>query len=192
MSSTMAAQTSLPTPTTFSISKLPYELRQLIYEQYFNSLPALTIAPNTSEKTLHHLTPLSLASPFLTRDITPRIFYHNTLLSFSCPQTLIKFSQLQERSTNTRRIQIQYGEITSHFVTPDWVFLVLSKFEKVEELVFVVKIGREKGDCDLLGIWWKCVVDAAREGMGLKGGRMVVRIVDEEGVALGEKSLRRP
>jgi hypothetical protein len=98
-------------PQTFSISKLPLELRQTIYALYLTSLPSLPITPsNASHPLLHNSTSLSLSSPFFISDLPPSLFYQNTIFSFSSGEVMKLFSSQFSRQERVRKIKIMYGK----------------------------------------------------------------------------------
>ncbi|KAF8854471.1 hypothetical protein BDZ45DRAFT_676926 [Acephala macrosclerotiorum] len=168
-------------------------------------------ASNTTNSSLppyHTLNPLQVSSPFFVTDIPTFIYYQQTTFSFSCPSALKSFSSpspspsslstfsspLLSFSSSTfddekmdeiprkhvRKLRINYGGISDQ--GPDWVYLMLKAFERLEEVVFVVDEG-----CRCCGLgserlehWWGCVRDAFREGYD--GGVDEVRM--GEGVRL--------
>jgi hypothetical protein len=185
----------------FPIAHLPYELRQLIYTQYFASLPSQNITCSNALFPHHTATALAVASPFLLRDSLPPLFYKHTVFSFSCPEALKTFSRTlfsgsdlksrfgsSERDENkefdkrrdVRRVKVWYGR--SGQPTRDWVYLLVSNFDALEEVTFVV--DREKDSFGVgqmcFGNWWQCVRDAMREGLISKQnqGKVLLRVED--------------
>lgn len=76
--------------------------------------------------------------------------------------------------------------------TRDWVYLLNSCFENLEEITFSV----DRGVCVLgFGHWWGCVMDACREGLegkahdvgfgGVKSGRSMALKLSVDGRELG-------
>jgi hypothetical protein len=161
-------------PQTFSISKLPPELRQIIYTLYLTSLPSLPITPsNASHPLLHNSTPLSLSSPFFISDLPPSLFYENTTFSFSSGEVMKLFSLGREQ---VRKIKIQYGK-EMKCPTRDWVVIMNECFEGLEEVTFCVE-----GSVGFGGVWWECVRDAVREGVCSRGkkNRLMLRVESGE------------
>jgi hypothetical protein len=157
---------------SFSVSHLPPELRHKIYASYFTTLPPLEINPSNIS-TKHHLTtPLALASPFFESDIPSTTFYSSTTFSFSSGKAIQYFAEQQR---NIKRIKIEYGQEKGlEAKNRDWVYLMHTWFESLEEAIF--EVG-EKGDGDF-GAWWGCVRDAVREGWccrNQKGKVLVLR-----------------
>ncbi|KAE8442668.1 hypothetical protein EG329_002966 [Mollisiaceae sp. DMI_Dod_QoI] len=197
-SSTTPIKPHPPKPSSFPLSNLPPELRHEIYAHYFANLPSHYIScatisqynssqrPNTPESSLpsfHTEFQLYLASIFFTHDIPSWIYYHHATFSFSCPSALKSFTAHPLAHTYVRKIRISYGGIGEQ--GPDWVYLLLKGFERLEEVVFVVDVEDECGCCGVaserLNHWWGCVGDAFREGMslngkGMKGGKVRLKL----------------
>jgi len=129
-------QTAQPTSITraFSISYIPYELRQLVYTHYFSTLELHEITKDNASLPLHLITPLGLASPFLLYDTSPALFHTFSSFSFSSGEDMRRFSQLYNRSSCVRRIRILYGR--DPCPTRDWVFLMNLCFSELEEVTF--------------------------------------------------------
>lgn len=165
-SSSEATKSYPSTTSPFPLQNLPSEIRHEIYAHYFASLPPHHIscsaianyrqqqrerqkakdlgteASNTSSSSLppfHTLSPLLLSSPFFTIDIPTFIYYQQTKFSFSCPSALKSFSSSDLTQRFTRKIRIAYGGIGDQ--GPDWVYLILKAFERLEEVVFIVDEG---------------------------------------------------
>jgi hypothetical protein len=171
---------------SFPISDLPYEIRQLIYTFYFASLPTQNITCINGRLPLHTLTPLCLASPFLASDPAPSLFYKHTEFSFSCPTGLKTFAEcISDMKQDIRRAKIMYGRYDQP--TRDWVYLLTSNFEELEEMTFAV--DKDSGGLGMghmcFGNWWGCVRDAVREGLhpdsrDREKRRVVLRVEDGE------------
>jgi hypothetical protein len=144
--------------TTFPVSRLPPELRHKIYTHYFTTLPPFSIT-QASNPPLISTIQLSLASPYLYYDIPPRLFYQNTIFSFSCPQILQSFPS--KSSAFVKRVNIEYGDISKR--GPDWVYLCV--------------VVNGEGEAVFEG-WWRCVRDAVREA---GGNGVVVRAESRDG-----------
>jgi hypothetical protein len=164
-----------PLLQTFSISKLPPELRQQIYALYLTSLPSLPITTSNASHSFYASTPLSLSSPFFISDLPPSLFYYNTTFSFSSGDIIRLFS-LREGQL-VRKIKIMYGNEVE-CPTRDWVVLMNCCFERLEEVTFVVE-GDGMGGGRL---WWECVRDAVREGVCSRGKEkgLVLRVESSE------------
>lgn len=159
--STQVEMSPLP---AFRLLDLPTELLHQIASEYYASLPPTVITPTNLHFPHHALTPLSLSSPLFS--ILPAsLYYSHTTFLFSSPFTLRDFARLHNRSETVRKVTIWYGPIGP--LGPgcggdDWVHSLLSSFEGLEEIVFVVD-----GEMDrrAMEIWWECVCDAVREGV---------------------------
>lgn len=71
------------------------------------------------------------------------------------------FSREYGRASSVRRIKILYGADQSP--TRDWVYLIDSCFENLQEITF--SIDRESFGSGF-GQWWGCMRDACGEGLG--------------------------
>jgi hypothetical protein len=162
-------------PQTFSISKLPPELRQQIYALYLTSIPPLPITTSNATHPLHNSTPLSL-SPCFISDLPPSLFYQNTIFSFSSGEVMKLFSSQFSRQERIRKIKIMYGKEEISCPTRDWVVIMNECFEGLEEVVFCVEGGVGIG-----GLWWECVRDAVREGVCCEGRRKRLLLRVESG-----------
>jgi hypothetical protein len=123
------------------VAYLPYELRQLIYESYIRSLPPVTISKANAACPLHLEHALSQSSPFFVSDIPPSTFHQQTTFAFSCGSALNTFSSSFSRRKEVRKIRIEYGK--DEVLTRDWVYLLSSCFERLEEVS--LSVTRETG-----------------------------------------------
>jgi hypothetical protein len=175
----------------FSIAQLPYELRQLIYMRFFSSLPTQDITCSNARLTHHSLTCLALSSPFLALDASKTLFYRNATFSFNCPEALKTFAktivsechpEVSDRRNDIRKVKILYGRYDQP--TRDWVYLLASNFEGLEEVTFSVDRVKEGFGIGHMcfGNWWGCVRDAVREGLvgDSKRKEVVLRVEDGE------------
>ncbi|KAH9212443.1 hypothetical protein DL95DRAFT_464007 [Leptodontidium sp. 2 PMI_412] len=176
-----AAPSPPPTPAQskpFPVLSLPPELLHQIATEYFASLPSQTITPSNLHLPLHDLTPLTLAltSPnhsIENSPLPPSLYYTHTTFLFSAPSLLQPFSTLFNRAEKVRKVKVWYGAVRPFGLgrgREDWVFKLLSCFQGLEEVGFVVEAGMGEG-CDremhrrVVGAWWECVRDAVREGV---------------------------
>lgn len=58
----------------------------------------------------------------------------------------------------------------------DWVYLLLSYFGGLEEVVFELDGGSERMGCEGER-WWRCVRDAMREGLSCSNSNSGIRVV---------------
>jgi hypothetical protein len=141
--------------TLFSISRLPYEIRLLIYTYYLSSLSPVPITSSTSALPS---CPLALASPFFKQDLTISLILKYTTFAFSSVHIFQGFAQRYPRLGKVRVLEKGWSW------EGDWVFLVLSQCRGVSELTFVGGMLEVES-----------VVDAVREGVPL-GKKVVLRI----------------
>jgi hypothetical protein len=173
---TTATNTTASTPLalcTFPIAALPYELRQLIYASYLTLLPPLHITPAT----LRRLPAPALlrSSPLFVRDIAPPLFYQGATFSFTCVADLRRFAY-KPHGHHARRIRILNHRDNNG---GDWVYSAQKCFPALEEMVFELA---DEGQM-VLEEWWDRVIDAVREGRGMRIGGLIV------GVERGERLL---
>jgi hypothetical protein len=147
----------------FPISKLPPELRRNIYALYLTSLNPISVTTENASHPLHEETPLSLSSPFFSSEISHLIFHHSGKFSFSSGEAMKIFSSQLSRCQQVRRIRIAYGKEID-CPNRDWVVLIDSCFENLEEVTFSVERSKGEGVVEFGGLWWECMRDAVREG----------------------------
>ena len=85
---------------------------------------------------------------------------------------------------DVRKVKVLYGRYDRP--TRDWVYLLTSSFETLEEMTFAV--DKERGGLGVrhvvFGSWWGCVEDAVREGLysdPARNGRRNMRLRVEDG-----------
>lgn len=102
----------------------------------------------------------------------------------SASDSELKVAVRSDRRKEVREARIWYGRYDQP--TRDWVYLLTSNFEGLEEMTFAV--DKEKGGMGAghicFGNWWGCVRDAVREGLcdRERERRMRLRVQDGEWV----------
>jgi PAS domain-containing protein len=194
-------QTKTPQNTEgFPISRLPPELRDMVYTHYFHSIPAILITHSSLDswnqdfKLINHVA-LALSSFYFTSSIPQSLFFENTTFTFACPFTLRDFSALSPLHTQIRHVRIQYGSIGKQ--SPDWIFVLNSCLERLESVVFIVGYMENVAEGQKVSVWWDCVRNAMREAILARekwrergrGKMVMVRVEDEHGEHIIEEHI---